>query len=67
MNLSKNDVKSKDVHPNVAELLQNNQLFPSAEEIDLITGKGMWTIKGCRVWADDYLQACQHLELIENY
>lgn len=66
-NLSKNDVKSQDVHPNVQELIKNNQLEPPAEEIDLLTGKGRWTIKGYRIWADNYLQACKHLELIENF
>jgi hypothetical protein len=42
-------------------------MFPPPEEINLESGKGMWTIKGYRIWADDYLQACEHLELIENF
>jgi hypothetical protein len=67
INLSKNDVKSTDVHPNVAELLQNNQLFPPAEEIDLISGKGMWNIKGVRCWADTYLNACKIYDEIIDY
>jgi len=67
INLKKDDVKSNDVHPNVQELVQNNQLFPPPEQIDIERGKGMWTIKGYRIWADNYLQACEHLELIENF
>ena len=67
INLSKNDVHSNDTHPNVQHLVQNNQLFPPAEEINIISGKGMWTIKGYRIWADNYLEACKHLELIENF
>jgi hypothetical protein len=67
INLSKNDVKSKDVHPNVQVLIKNNELFPPAEELDLTTGNGMWTIKGYRIWAKDYLQACHHLEMIEKF
>jgi len=67
INLSKNDVRTEDVHPNVKVLIENNQLFPPAEELDLKTGNGMWTIKGYRIWAKDYLQACEHLELIENF
>jgi len=62
-----NEVRKDDVHPNVQALVQNNQLFPPAEEIDLSTGKGKWTIKGYRIWADNYLQACKHLEMIENF
>ena len=67
IDLSKNDVKSKDVHPNVEQLLQNKELFPPAEEINLQSGKGMWTIKGYRIWADNYLQACKLLETIEKF
>jgi len=67
INLSKNTVRTEDVHPNVQELIKNNQLFPPAEEIDLKSGKGMWTIKGYRVWADDYLQACKQAEIIEKF
>ncbi len=67
INLSKNDVKSTDVHPNVKVLIENSQLFPPAEEINIKSGLGMWTIKGYRIWAQDYLKACEHLELIENF
>ena len=67
INLSKNDVHSNDVHPNVQDLVQNKELFPPAEEINLQSGKGMWTIKGYRIWADDYLQACKLLEVIEKF
>lgn len=67
INLSKNDVHSNDVHPNVQDLVQNKELFPPAEEINLESGKGKWTIKGYRIWADDYLQACKLLEVIEKF
>lgn len=67
MNTSKNDVKSEDVHPNVQELIKNNQLEPPPEEIDLLTGKGRWTVKGYRIWADDYQQACKLLDVIEKF
>ncbi len=67
INLSKNDVKSTDVHPNVEQPLQNKELFPPAEEIDLISGKGLWNIKGVRCWADTYLNACKIYEEIIQY
>lgn len=67
INLSKNDVKSTDVHPNVEQLLQNKELFPPAEEIDLNTGKGMWNIKGVRCWANNYLNACKIYDEIIDY
>mgnify|MGYP003341913014 FL=1 len=67
MNTSKNDVKSEDVHPNVQILVQNKELDPPAEEIDLNTGKGMWTVKGYKIWADNYLEACKLLHVIEKF
>ena len=67
INLSKNDVKSEDIHPNAAQLLQNKELFPPAEEINLTTGKGLWNIKGVRCWADNYLNACRVYDQITNY
>lgn len=67
LNLSKNDVRTQDVHPNVQELIKNNQMFPPPEEIDLKSGKGMWTVNGYRIWASDYLEACKLLEVIEKF
>jgi len=62
-----NEVRKDDVHPNVQALVQNNQLFPPAEEIDLSTGKGKWTIKGYRIWADSYEQALKLVAIIESF
>lgn len=59
MNFSKNDINSKDVHPNVQNLIRNEQLTPPAEEINLESGKGKWTIKGIPVWADSYEEAVE--------
>ena len=67
INLSKNDVRTEDVHPNVQVLIKNEQLYPSAEEIDLHTGKGMWTIKGYRIWAENYEQALDLFSMIESF
>lgn len=67
INLSKNDVKSKDVHPNVQVLIKNEQLYPPAEQIDLNSGKGMWTIKGYRIWAENYEQALDIFPMIESF
>ena len=67
LNLSKNDVRTEDIHPNVQELIKNNQLNPSPEEIDLKTGNGKWTIKGYKIWAESYEKACKMLNVIEKF
>lgn len=67
MNHSKNDVHVKDVHPNVKVLVKNEQLYPPAEEINLENGLGMWTIKGYRVWAQNYEQALDLYPMIESF
>lgn len=41
-------------------------LDPPAEKIDLQTGKGMWTIKGYRIWASNYKEALELLPMIES-
>jgi hypothetical protein len=41
-------------------------MSPSPDEIDINTGKSMWTIKDYRIWADTYEQALEILPLIEN-
>jgi hypothetical protein len=45
---------------------ENNQMSPPPDEIDINTGKSMWTIKDYRIWADTYEQALEILPLIEN-
>jgi hypothetical protein len=41
-------------------------MSPPPDEIDVNTGKCMWTIKDYRIWADTYEQALEILPLIEN-
>jgi hypothetical protein len=43
-----------------------NTLDPAPDEIDTVTGKSMWIIKGYRIWDSSYRDALKHLELIEN-
>jgi hypothetical protein len=43
-----------------------NRLDPAPDEIDTVTGKSMWIIKGYRIWDSSYQDALKHLELIEN-
>jgi hypothetical protein len=44
----------------------DNTMSPPPDEIDINTGKSMWTIKDYRIWADTYEQALEILPLIEN-
>jgi len=39
---------------------------PAPDEVDTVTGKQMWIIKGYRIWDSSYQDALKHLELIEN-
>ena len=41
-------------------------LDPPAEEINLETGKGRWTIKGYKIWATTYKEALELLPMIES-
>ena len=43
-----------------------NTLDPAPDEINTVTGKSMWIIKGYRIWDSSYQDALKHLELIEN-
>jgi hypothetical protein len=43
-----------------------NRLDPAPDEVDTVTGKQMWIIKGYRIWDSSYQDALKHLELIEN-
>lgn len=45
----------------------DNTLDPPPDQIDLNTGKCMWEIQGYRIWADTYVEAKQHLNLIESF
>jgi len=45
----------------------NNKMDPSPEEIDIETGKCLWTINGYRIWADSYKQALELLPMIESF
>lgn len=46
---------------------ENNTLDPAPDQIDLVTGKKMWEIKGYRIWADSYREALELLPLIESF
>lgn len=45
----------------------NNRMDPAPDEIDPVTGKQMWIIKGYRIWDSSYQDALKHLELIESF
>jgi hypothetical protein len=44
----------------------SSQLDPPPEQIDLQTGKGMWTINDYRIWATSYKEALELLPIIES-
>jgi hypothetical protein len=58
INLSKNEVEN---------LYPKNQLDPPPDKINTETGKKMWVIKDYKIWADDYQQALQLLNVIESF
>ena len=45
---------------------KHNRMDPAPDEVDPVTGKQMWIIKGYRIWDSSYQDALKHLELIEN-
>ena len=45
----------------------NNMMDPTPEEINIETGKCLWTISGYRIWADNYKQALELLPMIESF
>ena len=45
----------------------NNRMDPAPDQIDPVTGKQMWIIKGYRIWDSSYQDALKHLELIESF
>jgi hypothetical protein len=45
---------------------KHNRMDPAPDEVDTVTGKCMWIIKGYRIWDSSYQDALKHLELIEN-
>jgi hypothetical protein len=45
---------------------KHNRMDPAPDQIDLVTGKRMWIIKGYRIWDSSYQDALKHLEFIEN-
>ena len=47
-------------------IVDNNRMDPAPDQIDPVTGKCMWIIKGYRIWDSSYQDAVKHLELIEN-
>lgn len=47
---------------NASELLE-----PAEDNIDPVTGKKMWVIKGYKIWAHSYKQAMELLPMIENF
>lgn len=47
--------------------IESNRMEPSPEEINIETGKCLWTINGYRIWADSYKQAVELLPLIESF
>lgn len=46
---------------------ENNIMDPIPEEINIETGKCLWTINGYKIWADDYKQATELLPIIESF
>lgn len=66
MNFSKNNINSKDVHPNVQNLIRNEELSPPPQEIDIKTGKGMWNIGSQTIWANSYQEAIDIFLLIQD-
>lgn len=50
-----------------AEHIDHNSLDPIPELIDLQSGLSMWTIKGYRIWANNYPSALDHLKMIESF
>ena len=47
-------------------IADNNRMDPAPDQVDPVTGKCMWIIKGYRIWDSSYQDAVKHLELIEN-
>ena len=53
--------------PNSNGWISMNKLDPAPDEINTITGKSMWKLKGYKVWADNYEQAQKLLPMIESF
>ena len=53
--------------PNSNGWVSMNRLDPIPEEINIETGKCLWTINGYKIWADDYKQATELLPMIESF
>jgi hypothetical protein len=47
--------------------MDNNQLEPSPDQINIETGKSMWIIDGYRIWANSYKEALELLPIIQSF
>ena len=47
--------------------MNNNQLSPPPDQIDLNSNKSMWIIEGYRIWAKSYMEALELLPLIKSF
>ena len=46
--------------------MENNQLNPPPDEIDLKSNKSMWVIDEYKIWANTYIEAIELYNLIKN-
>jgi hypothetical protein len=47
--------------------MEDNQLHPAPDQVNLETGLSMWIIKDIRIWAKDYIEACRLYEIIDKF
>jgi len=50
-----------------AGFTEADRLAPPPDEIDLVSGKCMWEIKGYKIWARSYKEALELLPMIESF
>ena len=62
-----NQQEDEDAYRTTSQDADSNQLDPAPEEINLQSGKCLWTLKGYRIWARNYKEAQLLLPLIESF